>query len=64
MEKIINYIKKYKLVVFAGVFFLGWFLYLTYTGNQFCDCAKTEKYRDGTSRYRSNGTSVYRYYHK
>lgn len=64
MEKIINYIKKYKLAVFAGVFFLGWFLYLTYTGNQFCDCAKTEKYRDGTSRYRSHGTSVYRYYHK
>ena len=64
MGKIINYIKKYKLVVFAGVFFLGWFLYLTYTGNQFCDCAKTEKYRDGTSRYRSHGTSVYIYYHK
>ncbi|WP_374441580.1 hypothetical protein [Epilithonimonas sp.] len=64
MEKALSYIKNNFWLVLLGTFFLGWFLYLTYTGNQFCDCAKTEKYRDGTARYRSHGTSVYRYYHK
>ena len=64
MEKTINYIRNNKLLLSLGIFFLGWFLYLTYTGNQLCDCAKTEKYRDGTTRYRSHGTSIYRYYHK
>jgi hypothetical protein len=32
------------------VFLLGWYLYLSYTGNQFCDCEKTEKYQEGSSR--------------
>lgn len=64
MEKVLNYIRNNKLLLSLGIFFLGWFLYLTYTGNQFCDCAKTEKYRDGATRYRSHGTSAYRYYHK
>jgi hypothetical protein len=31
-------------------FLLGWYLYLSYTGNQFCDCQKTEKYQEGSSR--------------
>ncbi|RZJ38262.1 MAG: hypothetical protein EOO18_03800 [Chryseobacterium sp.] len=64
MENVFRYIRSNLLLILLGTFFLGWFLYLTYSGNQFCDCAKTEKYKDGTTRYRSHGVSFYRYYHK
>ena len=48
-----------------GGIFLSWFVYLTYAGNQVCDCAKTETYRDGTTRRHSTGgVGYYRYYHK
>ncbi|MGC4128009.1 MAG: hypothetical protein QM564_00295 [Bergeyella sp.] len=63
MKNSLKYIGRNIWLIMLGAFFLVWYLYLTYTGNQFCDCAKTEKYKDGT-RYRSHGTSVYRYYHK
>ena len=63
MEKILLYIKRYWLILTFGFFFLGWYLYLSYTGNQFCDCQKTEKYQEGSSRT-SGGRTLYRYYHK
>ncbi|MCX8525172.1 hypothetical protein OF897_14725 [Chryseobacterium formosus] len=66
MENIINYIKKHFIILLFGSFFLGLFAYLTYDGNQLCDCEKTEKYRDGTTRvHRTGGThGFYRYHHK
>ncbi|MCD9854127.1 hypothetical protein LUD75_05400 [Epilithonimonas sp. JDS] len=64
MEKALHYLKKNLLLVLLGTFFLGGFLYLTYSGNQLCDCATTEKYKDGASRGRSHGASFYRFYHK
>lgn len=63
MEKILLYIKRNWLILAFGFFFLGWYLYLSYTGNQFCDCQKTEKYQEGASRT-SGGRTLYRYYHK
>lgn len=63
MEKLINYIKSNWLLLVIGVFFMSWFAYLTFTGNQFCDCVKTEKYRDGTTKSHSRA-GFYRYYHK
>lgn len=63
MDTIINYIKSNLLLVAIGGFFMGLFVYLTFTGNQFCDCVKTEKYRDGTTKSHSR-TGFYRYYHK
>ncbi|WP_228441282.1 hypothetical protein [Chryseobacterium phosphatilyticum] len=63
MEIIINYIKNnWKLFTIGGIF-LGWFVYLTFSGNQFCDCAKTESYRDGTTKSHSRA-GYYRFYHK
>ena len=64
MEKVLQYLKNNLLLVLLGAFFFGWFLYLTYSGNQFCDCATTEKYKDGATRSRPHGTSFYRFYHK
>ncbi len=64
MQNIISYIKHHWLLFFIAAVFLGWFSWLTFSGNQLCDCAKTETYKDGTTRYRSSGTSYYRYYHK
>lgn len=63
MEKIINYIRNNWMLFAIGGVFLGWFVYLTFTGNQFCDCTKTEKYRDGTTKSHSRA-GFYRYYHK
>ena len=63
MEKLIDYSKKYWLLLTFGCFFLGWYVYLTYSGNQLCDCEKTEKYQEGNSRT-SGGRTFYRYYHK
>ena len=63
MGKILLYIKRNWLILAFGFFFLGWYLYLSYTGNQFCDCQKTEKYQEGGSRT-SGGRTLYRYYHK
>jgi hypothetical protein len=40
METIINYIKEHWILCLIGVFFVGWFTYLTFDGNQFCDCEK------------------------
>ncbi|MDV7698557.1 hypothetical protein N6B72_16645 [Chryseobacterium soli] len=64
MQRIFDYIKANWLLVLIGTFFLSWFVYLTYSGNRFCDCAKTETFRDGTTRSHSSGTGFYRYYHK
>lgn len=63
MENILKYIRNNWLILLSGAFLVGWFVYLTYSGNQFCDCAKTEKYLDGNST-RSHGRSYYRFYHK
>lgn len=64
MAKLINYIRENWLLCLMGGVFLSWFVYLTYAGNQVCDCAKTETYRDGTTRRHSTGVGYYRYYHK
>ncbi|HPW89384.1 MAG TPA: hypothetical protein PK067_11145 [Kaistella chaponensis] len=64
MEKIINYIKKHWILIVLGGSIFGFYCYLTYTGNQFCDCEKTETFKDGTTRSHSSGHSFYRYYHK
>ncbi|MBE2272765.1 MAG: hypothetical protein IAE62_00690 [Flavobacteriales bacterium] len=60
----LNYIKNNWLLVAIAAFFMGFYIYLTYSGNQFCDCAKTETYRDGTTRSSTHGRTFYRYYHK
>lgn len=64
--KILEYLKENWFLLTIGCLFLGWFVYLTYGGNQLCDCEKTETYRDGTTRtHRTGGThGFYRYYHK
>lgn len=64
MNNFFNYIKHNWFLFSLAAFFLGWFVYLTYSGNKFCYCAKTETYKDGTTRVRSSGTTYYRYYHK
>ncbi|WP_228377917.1 hypothetical protein [Chryseobacterium luteum] len=64
MEKITNYIRTNWVLFLIGSFFVSGFVYLTFTGNKFCDCAKTETYRDGTTRNHSTGIGFYRYYHK
>ncbi|WP_299180856.1 hypothetical protein [uncultured Chryseobacterium sp.] len=64
MERIFTYIKTNWFLCLIGGALLGWFVYLTYAGNQLCDCAKTETYRDGTTRSHTSGRSFYRYYHK
>jgi len=65
MAKLINYIRENWFLCLMGGVFLSWFVYLTYVGNQVCDCAKTETYRDGTTRrHSSGGVGYYRYYHK
>ncbi|WP_294301767.1 hypothetical protein [uncultured Chryseobacterium sp.] len=65
MKNIINYIKENWILFLSGAFFLSLFIYLTFDGNQFCDCEKTETYRDGTTaRHHSSGVGYYRYYHK
>ncbi|ATC36426.1 hypothetical protein HZP84_14905 [Elizabethkingia anophelis] len=63
MEKILNYIKINWILLSIGILFLGSFVYLTFSGNKFCDCVKTEKYKDGKSSS-SRGHSSYRFYHK
>ncbi|MCJ8152427.1 hypothetical protein MKJ01_01465 [Chryseobacterium sp. SSA4.19] len=65
MNNIVSYIKENWLLCLIGVFFISWFTYLTFQGNQLCDCEKTEKYQDGTTRrHHSSGVGYYRYYHK
>ena len=66
ITNILDYIRQNWILCLLGGFFLSWFVYLTYRGNQDCDCAKTETYRDGTTRSHSRGGGVgfYRYYHK
>lgn len=64
MANVLNYIKENWLILLVGSIFLGGFTYLTYAGNQLCDCEKTETYRDGTTRSHSSGRGFYRYYHK
>ncbi|SHM53531.1 hypothetical protein [Chryseobacterium polytrichastri] len=64
MVHIFNYIKTNWFLCLMGGAFLGWFTYLTYAGNQVCDCEKTETYRDGTTRSHSSGRGFYRFYHK
>lgn len=65
MTTIINYIRENWILCLFGVFFISWFAYLTFDGNQVCDCEKTETYRDGTTRaHHSSGAGYYRYYHK
>ncbi|WP_292009594.1 hypothetical protein [Chryseobacterium sp.] len=64
MRNIVEYIRSNWLLFLIGAFFLGGFIYLTYNGNQLCDCAKTETYKDGTTRSHSSGRGFYRYYHK
>jgi hypothetical protein len=63
MQKILLYFKRYWLLITFGFFFLAWYMYLSYTGNQLCDCEKTEKYQEGNSRT-SGVRTFYRYYHK
>ncbi|RXM51893.1 MULTISPECIES: hypothetical protein [unclassified Chryseobacterium] len=63
MERLTHYIKSNWLLLSIGGLFMSLFVYLTFTGNQFCDCAKTEKYRDGTTKSHSRA-GFYRYYHK
>ncbi|EJL76107.1 hypothetical protein [Chryseobacterium populi] len=64
MTKIFDYIKENWFLCLAGMLFVGWFTYLTYSGNQTCDCAKTETYRDGTTKSHTSRVGFYRYYHK
>ncbi|GAB0156083.1 hypothetical protein CHRYSEOSP005_13470 [Chryseobacterium sp. Alg-005] len=64
MTRIFTYIKENWILCLIGGMFLSGFVYLTYAGNQFCDCAKTETYRDGTTRSHTSGRGFYRYYHK
>ncbi|MCW3162046.1 hypothetical protein [Chryseobacterium oryctis] len=64
LTNILNYIRENWLLCLLGGLFLSWFVYLTYEGNQVCDCEKTETYRDGTTRSHSSGRGFYRYYHK
>ncbi|WP_047422431.1 hypothetical protein [Chryseobacterium rhizoplanae] len=63
ITNITNYIRQNWILCLIGGFCLTWFVYLTYQGNQVCDCAKTETYRDGTTRSHSR-VGFYRYYHK
>lgn len=65
MTNIVNYIRQNLILCVIGGFFITLFVYLTYQGNQVCDCAKTETYRDGTTKSHSRGgVGFYRYYHK
>lgn len=63
MNNVLNYIKTHWLLLGIAAVFVGFYIYLTYTGNKFCDCATTEIFRDGT-QHSSHGRSFYRYYHK
>ncbi len=63
MEKILQYIRHNWLLLSIGGGFLVWFMYLTYSGNQWCDCQKTEKYQDG-QRSGTHSRGFYRFYHK
>jgi hypothetical protein len=64
MSRVFNYIKENWFLFVIGGMFLSWFVYLTYAGNQVCDCEKTEIYRDGTTRSHTARAGFYRYYHK
>lgn len=64
MENILYYIKRNWILLAFGLSFLLWYVYLSYSGNQLCDCEKTEKYQEGSSRTSSSGRTFYRYYHK
>ena len=63
MENILYYIKRNWILLAFGLSFLLWYVYMSYSGNQLCDCEKTEKYQEGSSRT-SGGRTLYRYYHK
>lgn len=64
MSVVFNYLKENWFVFLVGGIFLTWFIYLTYEGNQVCDCEKTETYRDGTTRSHTSRVGFYRFYHK
>ncbi|QIG90209.1 hypothetical protein G6R40_11275 [Chryseobacterium sp. POL2] len=63
MKNVFNYIKSNWLLLSIGCGFFVWFVYLTYSGNQWCDCVKTEKIQDG-QRTNTHTRSFYRFYHK
>lgn len=64
MENILSYIRRNWILLAFGFSFLLWYVYLSYSGNQLCDCEKTEKYQEGNARSSSGGRTFYRYYHK
>lgn len=49
------------IAIAIGVFFIGLYLFFTYSGNRLCGCAPAEKYKPGTTRAGYYGN---RFYHK
>ncbi|KOS06334.1 hypothetical protein AM493_10040 [Flavobacterium akiainvivens] len=58
-----NIFKRNLIAVCIGVFFLGLYLFFTYSGNRLCGCAPSEKYKPGHTRAGYYG-GANRYYHK
>lgn len=64
MLKIKNFIAQNWLAFSFGMLILTGFLYFSYSGNRFCDCTSTERYKEGTHSRTYVGHSSSRYYHK
>jgi len=60
-----EYIRKNAVLLILGICIAGGYALSTFGGKKICDCAKTETYRDGSTRRSGSGGIGYtRFYHK